>query len=76
MGFWEKFEINENYDFSIAERDMTIAQMLEWLWVYCPPNVKTVGRDRKENDFDIYKVTEEAHKPAGFSKRQLRSCQE
>lgn len=72
-GFWEKFlEINENYDFSIAERDMTIAQTLEWMRVCVLPTLRLWEEIGKENGFDIYKLLKEAHKPEGFSKKQLR----
>lgn len=71
--FWEKFlEINEKYDFSIAERDMTIAQTLEWLRVYVLPTLGLWEEIGKANGFDIYKLLKEAYKPEGFSKKQLR----
>lgn len=73
VGFWEKFlEINEKYDFSIAERDMTIAQTLEWLRVYVLPTLGLWEEIGKENGFDIYKLLKEAYKPEEFSKKQLR----
>lgn len=72
-GFWEKFlEINEKYDFSIAERDMTIAQTLEWMRVYVLPTLGLWEEIGKANGFDIYELLKEAHKPEGFSKKQLR----
>ena len=72
-GFWEKFlEINDNYDFSIAERDMTIAQTLEWLRVYVLPTLRLWEEIGKANGFDIYDLLKKAQKPAGFSKKQLR----
>lgn len=71
--FWEKFlEINETYDFSIAERDMTIAQTLEWMRVYVLPTLGLWEEIGKANGFDIYKLLKEAYKPEGFSKKQLR----
>lgn len=71
--FWEKFlEINETYDFSIAERDMTIAQTLEWMRVYVLPTLGLWEEIGKANGFDIYKLLKEACKPEGFSKKQLR----
>ena len=73
VGFWEKFlEINETYDFSIAERDMTIAQTLEWLRVYVLPTLGLWEEIGKANGFDIYELLKEAHKPEEFSKKQLR----
>lgn len=73
VGFWEKFlEINEKYDFSIAERDMTIAQTLEWLRVYVLPTLGLWEEIGKENGFDIYKLLKEADKAEEFSKKQLR----
>lgn len=72
-GTWEKFlKINENYDFSIAERDMTIAQTLEWMRVYVLPTLGLWEEIGKENGFDIYKLLKEARKPEEFSKKQLR----
>lgn len=73
VGFWEKFlEINETYDFSIAERDMTIAQTLEWLRVYVLPTLGLWEEIGKANGFDIYELLKEAHKPEEFTKKQLR----
>ena len=71
--FWEDFlKINETYDFSIAERDMTIAQTLEWLRVYVLPTLGLWEEIGKANGFDIYKLLKEAYKPEEFSKKQLR----
>lgn len=71
--FWEDFlKINETYDFSIAERDMTIAQTLEWMRVCVLPTLRLWEEIGKENDFDIYQLLKEAYKPSGFSKKQLR----
>lgn len=71
--FWEDFlKINETYDFSIAERDMTIAQTLEWLRVYVLPTLGLWEEIGKANGFDIYELLKEAHKPEEFSKKQLR----
>ena len=73
VGFWEKFlEINETYDFSIAERDMTIAQTLEWLRVYVLPTLGLWEEIGKANGFDIYDLLKKAYKPEEFSKKQLR----
>lgn len=73
VGFWEKFlEINETYDFSIAERDMTIAQTLEWLRVYVLPTLGLWEEIGKANGFDIYELLKGAHKPEEFTKKQLR----
>lgn len=71
--FWEDFlKINETYDFSIAERDMTIAQTLEWLRVYVLPTLGLWEEIGKENNFDIYDLLKKARKPEEFSKKQLR----
>lgn len=71
--FWEDFlKINETYDFSIAERDMTIAQTLEWMRVYVLPTLGLWEEIGKANGFDIYQLLKEAHKPEEFSKKQLR----
>lgn len=71
--FWEDFlKINEIYDFSIAERDMTIAQTLEWMRVYVLPTLGLWEEIGNENGFDIYKLLEEARKPDEFTKKQLR----
>ncbi len=43
--------------FQLRERDMTIAQTLEAMRFTLLPNAKTVGRDRKENDFPYLQVT-------------------
>lgn len=71
--FWEEFlQINDTYDFSIAERDMTIAQTLEWMRVYVLPMLGLWEEIGKANKFDIYDLLKKARKPAGFSKKQLR----
>lgn len=71
--FWNDFlEIQDTYDFSIAERDMTIAQTLEWLRVYVLPTLAVWEAIGDIQGFDIYQLLEEARKPDEFTKKQLR----
>ncbi len=64
-------KINETYDFSIAERDMTIAQTPRngYAFMY---NARAIWEEIGKNGSDICELMKEAHKPEEFSKKQLR----
>lgn len=73
--YWEDFlKISDKFDFSIAERDMTIAETLEWIRVSVLPSLALLEAIGDEKGFDIYHLLEKAEKPkpAEFSKKQKR----
>lgn len=71
--FWDDFlQIDEKFDFSMAERDLTIAETLEWIRVSILPSLALLEAIGDEQGFDIYQLLEEAQKPLEFSKKQKR----
>ena len=71
--YWEDFlKISDKFDFSIAERDMTIAETLEWIRVSVLPSLALLEAIGDVKGFDIYDLLEKAEKPAEFSKKQKR----
>lgn len=71
--YWENFlKISDKFDFSIAERDMTIAETLEWIRVSVLPSLALLEAIGDVKGFDIYDLLEKAEKPAEFSKKQKR----
>lgn len=73
--YWEDFlKISDKFDFSIAERDMTIAETLEWIRASVLPSLALLEAIGDVKGFDIYYILEKAEKPkpAEFSKKQKR----
>ena len=71
--YWEDFlKISDKFDFSIAERDMTIAETMEWIRVSVLPSLallEAIG-DVKGSIYTSY--SKKLKKPAEFSKKQKR----
>ena len=71
--FWDDFlQEKEKFDFSTPQREMTIAQSLEWLRKYVVPMIGLFEEMGKENNFDFYDVLREARKPGKLTKKQAR----
>ena len=71
--WWEKFlEYDEAMDFGIAERDVMLGELLEWLRVAVLPSLSLLEEIGSERGFDIYSLLREARKPEERSKKQER----
>lgn len=71
--WWEKFlEYDETIDFSLAERDVMLGDLLEWLRVAVLPSLSLLEIIGNERGFDIYDLLQKAEKSADFSKKQNR----
>lgn len=71
--WWEKFlAYDEKIDFSFAERDVMLGELLEWLRVAVLPSIGLLEQIGKDRGFDVYTLLELAKKPAEFSKKQNR----
>ena len=59
--WWEKFlEYDEAMDFGIAERDVMLGDLLEWLRVAVLPSLSLLEEIGSERGFDIYSLLREA----------------
>lgn len=71
--WWEKFlEYDETMDFSLAERDVMLGDLLEWLRVAVLPSLALLEMIGDERGFDIYDLLQRAEKSTDFSKKQNR----
>lgn len=71
--WWEKFlAYDETMDFSLAERDVMLGDLLEWLRVAVLPSLGLLEQIGDERGFNIYDLLKEAKKPEEFSKKQNR----
>lgn len=71
--WWEKFlAYDETMDFSLAERDVMLGDMLEWLRVSVLPSLALLEQIGEERGFDVYALLKQARKPTEFSKKQNR----
>ena len=71
--WWEKFlEYDETIDFSLAERDVMLGDLLEWLRVAVLPSLSLLEIIGDERGFDIYDLLQKAEKSTDFSKKQNR----
>ena len=71
--WWEKFlEYDETIDFSLAERDVMLGDLLEWLRVAVLPSLSLLEIIGNERGFDIYDLLQKAEKSTDFSKKQNR----
>ena len=59
--WWEKFlEYDEAMDFGLAERDVMLGDLLEWLRVAVLPSLSLLEEIGSERGFDIYSLLSEA----------------
>ena len=71
--WWQKFlEYDEAMDFGMAERDVMLGDLLEWLRVGVIPSLGLLERIGEEKGFDIYEILRKAPKPTELSKKQER----
>ncbi|HFU3941183.1 TPA: replication initiation factor domain-containing protein [Streptococcus suis] len=71
--WWEKFlAYDETMDFSLAERDVMLGDLLEWLRVAVLPSLSLLEEIGEDRGFDVYDLLRKAKKPAEFSKKQNR----
>ena len=59
-------------DFSLAERDVMLGDLLEWLRVAVLPSLALLEMIGDERGFDIYDLLQKAEKSTDFSKMQNR----
>ena len=56
----------------MAERDVMLGDLLEWLRVGVIPSLGLLERIGEEKGFDIYEILRKAPKPTELSKKQER----
>lgn len=71
--WWEDFlQYDERKGFDLPERDVMIAETLEWLRVAVLPSLNVMEKIGQERGFDIYDLLRRARKPNELSKKQSR----
>lgn len=71
--WWEDFlQYDERKGFDLPERDVMLAETLEWLRVAVLPSLNVLEKIGQERGFDIYDLVRKAKKPLGLSKKQSR----
>lgn len=70
---WDDFlNEQEKADFTPPEREVTIAETLEWLRLAVLPSISMLEQFFQPHGLDIYDLLKKAQKPAGLAKKQLR----
>lgn len=71
--WWEQFlAYDEAMDFSLAERDVMLGDLLEWLRVSVLPSLALLEQIGDDRGFDVYDLLRQARKPMELSKKQAR----
>lgn len=71
--WWEDFlKYDEKKGFDLPNRDVMLAETLEWLRVAVLPSLNVMEKIGKERGFDIYDLLRNARKPSELSKKQSR----
>lgn len=71
--WWEDFlQYDERKGFDLPERDVMLAETLEWLRVAVLPSLNVMEKIGQERGFDIYDLLRRAKKPNELSKKQSR----
>lgn len=71
--WWEDFlKYDERKGFDLPNRDVMLAETLEWLRVAVLPTLNVMEKIGKERGFDIYDLLRNSRKPAELSKKQSR----
>ena len=65
-------QYDERKGFGLPERDVMLAETLEWLRVAVLPTLNVMEKIGKERGFDIYDLLRKAKKPNELSKKQSR----
>lgn len=71
--WWEDFlQYDERKGFGLPNRDVMLAETLEWLRVAVLPSLNVLEKIGQERGFDIYDLLCKAKKPNELSKKQSR----
>lgn len=71
--WWEDFlKYDERKGFDLPNRDVMLAETLEWLRVAVLPSLNVLEKIGQERGFDIYDLLRKAKKPVELSKKQNR----
>jgi phage replication initiation protein len=71
--WWEDFlQYDDRKGFDLPERDVMLAETLEWLRVAVLPSLNVMEKIGQERGFDIYDLLRKARKPSELSKKQSR----
>jgi len=71
--WWEDFlQYDDRKGFDLPERDVMLAETLEWLRVAVLPSLNVLEKIGKERGFDIYDLLRNSRKPSELSKKQSR----
>ena len=70
---WDDFlNEQEKADFSLPERDVDIAETLEWVRIAVLPSISMLEKFFNAHGHDVYELIRDARKPEELSKKQLR----
>lgn len=71
--WWEDFlQYDERKGFDLPNRDVMLAETMEWLRVAVLPTLNVMEKIGKERGFDIYDLLRNSRKPSELSKKQSR----
>lgn len=71
--WWEDFlQYDECKGFDLPERDVMLAETLEWIRVAVLPSLNVLDKIGQERGFDVYDLLRRAKKPIEISKKQSR----
>ena len=80
--WWEKFlAYDETMDFSLAERDVMLGDLLEWLRVAVLPSLALLEKVGDDRGFDIYELLKKPRNQRNFPRSKIvytsivRPCQ-
>lgn len=71
--WWEDFlQYDERKGFDLPERDVMLAETLEWIRVAVLPSLNVLDKIGQDRGFDVYDLLRRAKKPIEISKKQSR----
>jgi phage replication initiation protein len=71
--WWEDFlQYDERKGFDLPERDVMLAETLEWIRVAVLPSLNVLDKIGQDRGFDVYDLLRRAKKPIELSKKQSR----
>ena len=71
--WWEEFlQYDECKSFDLPERDVMLAETLEWIRVAVLPSLNVLDKIGQDRGFDVYDLLRRAKKPIELSKKQSR----
>lgn len=70
--WWEKFlAYDETMDFSLAERDVMLGDLLEWLRVAVLPSLALLEKVGDDRGFDVYDLLKKQRNQLSFPRNKI-----